>query len=224
MSLGRTVLLATVVVLSVALRPRSSHAQDVTVTLTSTDASVVGGMGDHRMLIEDLQSRLDGLAGRLELASDQVDLLRETALGGDIAETRATITHQNMLGGSFDLEQARYLFDGGVLLQKVDSNGSLAGIKSLVLFDGGITPGEHVIEVEMICRGGGFGLFSYVESYRFRVSSRYVFKVREGRHNSLDIVLFQKPDITLEAAKRLSVRYEYEIREQAEPDNNKQTP
>lgn len=185
----------------------SANAQGLVTGSSSTSVDV----GDHQVLIESLQSRLDVLAGRLEVVDDQVALLRETALGGDIAETRAVITHKNDLGRSFVLEQARYLLDGGVLLEKTDEGGNLSSLESLVLFDGRIGAGEHVLEVEVVCRGGGFGVFSYVESYRFRVTSKYVFKVREGRLNRLDVVVFQRPDITLEAPKRLTVRYDYAV-------------
>lgn len=176
---------------------------------TSSRAPALPDIGDHQVLIESIQSRLDLLAGRLEVVRDQVGLLRETALGQDVAETRAVISHLNELGSSFVLERARYTLDGGILLDRVDENGSLSDLENLVLFDGRIEAGDHVLEVEVVCRGGGFGLFSYVESYRFRVTSRYVLKVREGRTNALEIVVFQRPDITLEPAKRLSIRYDF---------------
>ncbi|MEO1232997.1 MAG: hypothetical protein AAFZ18_29305 [Myxococcota bacterium] len=177
--------------------------------LTSSRAPALPDIGDHQVLIESIQGRLDLLAGRLEVVRDQVGLLRETALGADVTETRAVISHLNELGSSFVLERAKYTLDGGILLDRVDENGSLSDVENLVLFDGRIEAGEHVLEVEVVCRGGGFGVFSYVENYRFRVTSRYVLKVREGRTNALEIVVFQRPDITVEPAKRLSVRYDF---------------
>lgn len=178
-------------------------------TLTSTASSAAAT--DHRVLIESLQGRLDTILGRLDRVADKVSVLRETALGGDVAQTRAFIVHKNELGSAFVLERARYLLDGGVLLDRTDSNGNLSSIDELVLYDGRIGPGDHLIDVELVCRGGGFGLFSYVESYRFRVTSKYVFQVREGRTNRLEVTAFQKPDITLEAAQRLTVRYDAEV-------------
>jgi hypothetical protein len=179
--------------------------------LVATASASAGAVGDHEVLVESLQSRLDVLAGRVGRLEDRVGLLRETALGGRIAETRAVIVHKNELGSAFELERARYVLDGGILLEKADANGNLAGAEALVLFDGRIEPGEHLLEVELVCRGGSFGVFSYIQSYRFRVTSRYVMRVREGRTNRLEVVAYQRPDITLEAPERLSVRYDYEV-------------
>lgn len=167
--------------------------------------------GDHEVLIESIQARLDRLAQRLELAEDQVDLLQETALGSDISETRAILVHRNDLGSQFTLESVRYVLDGGVLVDRVDPGGALGDIEELVLFDGKIRSGEHLLEVEVVCRGGGFGVFSYVEAYRFKLRSRYTLKVREGRINRLEVSVSQSPDITVEPSQRLRLDYDFEI-------------
>lgn len=179
---------------------------------TSTpSAGRVARIGDHEVLIESFQQRLDGLSSRLAVVADKVDLLQETALGSDISETRAVIVHKNDLGNQFTLEQARYVLDGGILMDRVDPSGGLADIDELVLFDGKIRSGDHLLEVEVVCRGGGFGVFSYVEAYRFRLKSRYVLTIREGRVNRLEVVVSQSPDITVEPAKRLRLDYDFEI-------------
>ena len=197
-----------------------AYAQNVrTSTEAATEASSrpnaqAVDVGDHRVLIENLQGELDRFAGRIAVVSDKVALLRETALGGDIGETRAIIVHKNELGDGFVLERVRYLLDGGVLLDELDENGSFASVAERILFDGRLDAGDHKLEVEVVCRGGGFGLFSYVEAYRFRVKSKYVFRVREGRVNRLELVVFQRPDITLQAPERLTVKYNYQVLEQ----------
>ena len=189
----------------------SSFASAQALVTTSSLTAALPSGGDHQVRIEALQSQLDSLTGRLDVVADQVALLSETALGGTITETGARIVHKNALRSSFVLERARYILDGGILLDRTDDNGSLADADEIVLFDGGIEPGDHVLEVEIVCRGGGFGLFSYVESYRFRVSSRYTLRVREGRIHNLNVEVYQIRNITVAPAKRLSVRYDLQV-------------
>lgn len=179
----------------------SSTAQDMTPSVS---------LGSYDELIENLHGRLDRITEKIALADDKVSLLREVALGAKFGETRVMISHRNELGDGYFLEEARYLLDGGVLLQEADVNGSLSSVESRVLFDGKLAPGSHEIEVDIICRSGGFGLFSYLKAYRFRVSSKYVLRVREGRINRLDIIAYDKNDITVQAGERLSVRYNFE--------------
>ncbi len=185
-----------------ALAPASAAAQGLVTSTTSAQPL------DHETVIARLDARLDEVSSRLERVADQVGVLRDTALGAGVEATRAVLVHKNQLGRAFALERIRYVLDGGVLLEKVDEGGNLSGLEDLVLFDGRIEPGEHVLEVEGVCRGGGFGVFSYVEAYRFRLTSRYILNVREGRSTRLEIVLYQRPDLTLEAAKRLDLRYD----------------
>ncbi|MBX2811475.1 MAG: hypothetical protein KTR25_06690 [Myxococcales bacterium] len=172
---------------------------------------------DHPVVVERLHHALDSLATRIDLVSDKVSLLRDTALGGGIGKTRVTIRHKNELGNDFLLEKIRYLLDGGPLFQEFDQQGRFSSVRSRVVFDGQLDPGAHELKVEVNCRSGGFGVFSYMKAYRYKVSSKYVFRVREGRTNRLDIVVFQKSDITLSANERLSVRYDFTSAESSQP-------
>lgn len=198
--------------------PQTAVAQTATSSVTESGSvaeSEAELIGDHGVLIDSLQSRLDVLAGRLATARNQVALLRDIALGGTVSETRSVILYLNELGDAFQIERASFVLDGAALLDKEDANGSLSDLESLILYDGKMNPGQHVLEVELVCKAGGFGVFSYVDAYRFKVTSRYVLETREGRTNRLAVVAHQNPDITLEAPKRLGIRYDFEVLEGA---------
>ncbi len=166
---------------------------------------------DHQQLLDDLHLRLDKLAFRTDPITDRVALLRDTALGATIARTKAKIVHKNELGGDFYLERAVYTLDGAAIFNKQDASGSLNDLAEIELFNGRISPGTHQLEVTYICRAGTMGVFSYASAYRFKIASKYAFKVRDGRLTQLEIVAFKKPDITLDITRRLSIRYDYQM-------------
>jgi hypothetical protein len=79
------------------------------------------------------------------------------------------------------------------------------------VLNGPMSPGVHELSVSMTYTGSGFGLFTYLKGYKFKVESKYKLNVAEGRLNKLTVIAFAKKDITLEPKDRLAVRYEAEV-------------
>lgn len=177
-------------------------------TVTPSDA-----VQDSVERLEALTAEIDVLTNDIADADSEVSLLKETALTGEVGRTHAAIVHRNSLGPGFKLASVRYRLDGEVLLDRgPDSDGpKLHETKALPLYSGFMTAGDHVIEVEATIRSGTFGIFTYAEGYAFKVQSRYVLRVREGRVNKLDVVFTQKEDISLAPEQRLTVRYDLDL-------------
>ena len=162
--------------------------------------------------LQVLQARIDALEARIVDAAGEVDLLKETALTGEVGRTYGDITHRDELGSGYRLQSVRYVMDGRVLFERAaDQAKELQSLKVVPLYRGPIAPGDHLIEVEAVVRSGTFGIFTYAEGYRFKVQSKYILRAREGRHNQLSIVFHQKPDVTLSAEDRLGVRYDLAV-------------
>ncbi|MGF1509102.1 MAG: hypothetical protein ACFB9M_06320 [Myxococcota bacterium] len=162
--------------------------------------------------IERLQQEIDLITSEIENANLEVDLLKDTALSGEVGRTHGVIMHQNALGAGFRLERIQYVLDGKTLLDKRTEEFDLRRNKLLPIYTGFMSPGEHLVEVEAAVRSGTYGLFTYVEGYEFSVRSRYILKIREGRQNRLDVVFFQKDDISLPVQERLQIRYDLEVK------------
>ena len=172
-------------------------------TASSTDP-----LGELRRL----EARIDALEARIVDAAGAVELLKETALTGEVGGTYGDITHRDELGGGYRLQSVRYTMDGRVLLERtLEAAKELESLNVVPLYRGPIVPGDHVIEVEAVVRSGTFGIFTYAEGYRFEVKSKYTLRVQEGRLNQLSIVFHQKPDVTLAAEDRLAVRYDFAV-------------
>jgi hypothetical protein len=70
--------------------------------------------------------------------------------------------------------------------------------------------------VQLVYRGHGFGLFSYLEGYRFKVQSSYTFNAEPGKAMTIKVVGFEKGGLTAELKDRPSVRYDVDVqREEA---------
>jgi hypothetical protein len=182
------------------------------VTVSSSAAAEQGPPAAGAPRLEDLLQKIDRLAGEIEDANLEVDLLKDTALTGEVGRTHGVIMHQNGLGAGYRLEAVRYVLDGRELLKRATPDFDLRRTKVMPIYTGFITPGDHLLEVEARVRSGTFGIFTYAEGYTFQVRSRYILKIREGRRNRLDVVFTQKEDVSLSAEQRLQVRYDFEVK------------
>ena len=79
------------------------------------------------------------------------------------------------------------------------------------IFNGAISPENHQISVFLEYEGHGYGLFSYLKAYRFKLRSSYTLTAEEGKSTTVKIVAFEKGDFTTELAERPSVRYDVEV-------------
>lgn len=190
----------------------------VAVLLFSTDAwaqtstsSASGDLEGHQSLLTTFHERIDDLDRRITESEGLLASLKESAMVGVIARTRAIIEHHNDMGSSFELERAVYSLDGGIIFSKENTDGSLDRVKSFELYNGPINPGQHVIEVNLIYRGKSAGVFTYLDGYKFKVDSKYPLNVPEGKSTRLNIVAYERADVSLETSERLDVRYDVEI-------------
>ena len=89
---------------------------------------------------------------------------------GVVSGARARLVHRNEMGSTFKLQEAHY-FLTPPLKQMSNLDGSLADQKEIELFQGQIVPGNHQLSVNLVYAGNGYGIFSYLKGYRFKIRS-----------------------------------------------------
>ena len=162
--------------------------------------------------IKGIEEKVNDLKEKIFRTKSRLLLLQETVLGGDISSSaKAVIYHANEMSSAFVLESATYTLDGASIFAKVDNGGDLADKESFEIFNGLIVPGNHQISVRLNYRGHGYGIFSYLDGYKFRVEDSYTFSAEPGRVTVLRVVGFEKGGITTDIKDRPAIRYEVEV-------------
>jgi hypothetical protein len=134
------------------------------------------------------------------------------AIGGDGASgSKAVLLHRNEMGSSFYLESVAYALDGAPIYTKVDVDGDLEQREELEIFNGRIVPGSHQITAQLVYRGHGYGVFSYLAGYKFKVQSSYTFNAEAGKVNTIKVVGFEKGGLTAELEDRPAIRYDVDV-------------
>jgi hypothetical protein len=166
-----------------------------------------GDKGTYTVRLRDLEDRINRLKEQIFRSKARLSLLAETVLDRKIAGARASIAFRNEMGGSFRLTKATVLLDGGPIFNKSDEGGNLAERDVIDLFDGPVMPGDHTLSVVLHYRGHGYGIFSYLKGYSFKVRSSRTFSVGEGKAVKLEVVGYEQGGVTTPLEERPAVRY-----------------
>jgi len=156
---------------------------------------------------EEIEQRTAQLNKSVETAEVRLRELAERVLSGKMSPAGANLVFQNEMGSSFKLIKAVFALDGAPIFSRVDESGELESREEIELFNGSIVPGEHKLSVNLEYRGHGYGIFSYLKGYRFKVRSSYSFTVKERRLDRIRIVGFEKGDQNTPLEERPDIRY-----------------
>ncbi len=163
--------------------------------------------GTYAVRLRDLEQRINELKEQIFRSKARLSLLAETVLSGTIAGAQATLVHENRMSSSYKLVKAVYALDGAPIFNKADENGELGDRETFDVYNGAIVPGEHTLTVNLEYRGHGYGIFSYLQGYRFKVRSNYNFTAPEGRGVTIRVVGYEKGGPTAPLEERPAIRY-----------------
>jgi hypothetical protein len=175
--------------------------------------------GTYAVRLRDLEQRIDALKEQIFRSKARLSLLAETVLGGVVAGAQAVIIHENRMSSSYRLVKAVYALDGARLFSKADEEGSLGEQEEFEIYNGSIVPGEHNVTVNLEYRGHGYGIFSYLKGYRFRVRSSYTFSAPEGKRMTIRVVGYEKGGPTAPLEERPAIRYMEHLEGTARSEN-----
>jgi hypothetical protein len=158
--------------------------------------------------VRTLQERVNELKEKIFRTKARLLTLQEMVIGGDItAGAKAVILHRNEMGASFVLEAATYSLDGAPVFTKVDQEGSLDRREEIEVFAGRLAPGNHQLSVKLTYRGHGYGVFSYLEGWRFKVQSSCTFDAGAGNVTTVKVVGYEKGGLGADPRDRPGLKY-----------------
>ena len=158
--------------------------------------------------LKGIEERVNTLKEKVFRSKARLLLLRETVLHGVVSGAKAVLYHVNELGASYTLESVTYFLDGSRVYSRADATGDLSKKEEIKIFEGNIPPGNHQVTVNLVLRGNGFGVFSYLNSYKFKVQHSYNFIAEEGKVSRLRIISYEKNGLMRDFKDRPNIRYD----------------
>jgi hypothetical protein len=167
--------------------------------------------------LRDLEQRINELKEQIFRSKARLSLLAETVLQGVVAGSQTVIVHENKMSGSYKLVKVVYALDGAPILNRADEEGGLSDKTEFDVYNGSIVPGEHTLTVNLEYRGHGYGIFSYLKGYRFKVRSSYSFSAPEGKAVNVRVVGYEKGGPTTPLEERPGIMFQEKITDTKAP-------
>jgi hypothetical protein len=171
----------------------------------------------YAVRLRDLEQRINELKEQIFRSKARLSLLAETVLQGVVAGSQTVIVHENKMSGSYKLVKVVYALDGAPILNRADEEGGLSDKTEFDVYNGSIVPGEHTLTVNLEYRGHGYGIFSYLKGYRFKVRSSYSFSAPEGKAVNVRVVGYEKGGPTAPLEERPGIMFQEKITDPKAP-------
>lgn len=161
--------------------------------------------------LASLEDRLSEIKEKVFQSKAGLKQLLDQLRMGSVSLISFSILHTQEVGATFRLEALKYTLDGFVIYDGVtDDEKNLDKLRKTSVYRGRLLPGEHQLIVDLVFRGKGYGVFSYLDHYLFKVKSRYFFTVQEGDLRSLHVISYDEGSFLTNLKDRLKVRFEVE--------------
>jgi len=158
--------------------------------LPSDDAEEAAAETNRDVLTVDQD--VSRLKERVFRSKATLQLLKELVLDGSSMGSKLILWHENKMSKAYALESIQYFLDGKNIFARTDATGALDTDREFQVLEQPLTPGQHNLQVTLVLRGNGLGVFSYLKTYSFKVQSSYSFSVEDGRETTLHVIANEK--------------------------------
>jgi hypothetical protein len=161
--------------------------------------------------LRDLESRVDELKEQIRRSHTRLSLLSDTILSGGIGGAEADIVFRNEMSNAFRVVSVLFVLDGAVMKKEQDDTGELAARRTIPVYDGTLTPGDHTLQVVVVFQGHGYGVFSYLRAHKYTTKHTHSFTVKEGKLARIEATAYEKGGVTTPIDQRPNVRFTEKI-------------
>lgn len=139
----------------------------------------------------------------------QLRQIEEDVLFGEISQTRAAIVFRDSAQQFFQLVEAQFELNGRSIAKV--STKDMKGQKNrpILVFDGEIPPGEHILKLFARYHLKGKGPFTYTDEYKYTVDSQKTFSVTQGTSRALEILIHDRGYFKSDLKNRLAVKFQF---------------
>jgi hypothetical protein len=168
--------------------PASAAMTEPVDAAPEVDPATAQAAADFARELRTVEEDVSNLKERVFRSKATLKLLKELVVDSAISGSRLAIWHVNKLGGGYSMESAQYFIDGKSVFTKVEPGGTLDTVREIKVAEQTVPAGTHTLQVNLVLRGKGYKVFSYLRSYQFKVTSSYTFKVEEGRISVIRVI------------------------------------
>ncbi len=177
-------------------------------------APVMAGGTDvsYDLQLHGLEDRLNELREDVLGSKARLRMLWHRLMQERIGGSRLVLTHVNEMGNLLDLTQVTYVVDGAqVFSRSVADDPELNDHDEVEILADPVLAGPHTVVVQVELRGNDRGMFSYMNGYRFQLTSSQSFTIEAGKTAEIDVILFDQGGASAPIEERPDIDYRIEF-------------
>lgn len=199
-----------------AARPAAPPVDETDEAADAAEAEALAAMPDN-LRLRALEQRVQELKERAWRTKARVSMLEEKVLGGGMG-ANATIVHVDKMGSSYELVQLVYNLDGTQIFARNADTGALEDAEEIEVLAGPLSPGSHTVSVLAVYEGRGYGVFKYMNKYKFTVRSTHTFSANEGKATRIEAIAFERGNVTTPVQQRPAIDFKISYGEKSSPE------
>ena len=158
--------------------------------------------------LRTVEQEVNRLKERVFRSKATLQLLKELVVEGASLGAMVSIEHVNDMGPSYTIESIQYFLDGRNVYSNADFEDGLDHLRDVKVYEQSVPPGPHTLQVQYALRGNGFGIFSYLRTYSFKVQSSFEFEVGDGMMTELRVIADEHKGLTRTFMDRPTVKFQ----------------
>jgi hypothetical protein len=155
-----------------------------------------------------VEEEVKRLKERVFRSKATLQLLKELVIEGATLGSRIAVWHVNRMGAAYTMESIDYYLDGKSIFRRVDPSGTLDDLREVKIHEQTVPPGSHQVDVQLVLRGSGFGVLSYLRTYSFKVQSSYTVAIEDGNLLHLRVIADERSGLSRTFMDRPYVEYD----------------
>ncbi len=147
----------------------------------------------YDLQLHGLEDRLNELREDVLGSKARLRMLWHQLMQDRIGGSRLILNHVNEMGHLLELVQVTYVVDGRqVFARSLSDDPDLHRQNQFEVLAEPVLAGPHTVVVQVELRGNARGMFSYMNGYRFQLTSSQSFTIEDGKTAEVDVILFDQ--------------------------------
>ncbi len=157
--------------------------------------------GTYNVQLRDVQSKADEIQDQVRIARQHLMSISKDVGGPGLAHVDIDVSDRTT--NAFKLIAAKVYLDGAV---QYDRHDGFAEQKTLPVFTGAVSQGEHTVRVDVVLQGNGYGVFTYLRGYKIALTSSHTFNATD-RATHVTATAYEVSDVTVPLEKRPQISW-----------------
>jgi len=137
--------------------------------------------------IKEFDRELDKINKELKQEEKDIAYLKNNLINNEISTSKLIVKLINKDDGFFKITNVKITMNGNVIFKKSELNK-----KNITIFKDSSDPGTYTFNFQFTVEGAGYGIFTYMKSYKYKINQTKVIEVKDIRNTELNLIIYKK--------------------------------